>query len=206
MLRIAATAAAVLSVIALFIGAMYLRFSGETKGVPVVVAEQDIPAGTRIADDMVEVAHVPNERVVECAFADPALVVGQFTKLALASGEQVVSSNVTANIGYLGGPAPPISGAGFFKGVRVFTLQIEPVTTEGESVSDLERVNIEISDGGAITVVENVEVRAVLFQWTVTRSGEAISVAVDPEQERILSEALSNSAMVKLSRAACEAR
>jgi len=204
MLRFAAVAAAV---IAAFTGVMYLRFSGDdTHTLPVVVAADDIAAGTAISDGMVKVANVPDDKVVECAFPDPALVVGQFTKVAVASGEQVVPSNVTAGLQDSDGPAPPISGAGFFKGVRVFTLQIQGVITAGEGITYGRRVNIEITDGGAITVIENVEVRGRFFQWTVTRSGTAISVAVDPEQEQLLSEALSNGAMVKLSRAACEAR
>jgi flagella basal body P-ring formation protein FlgA len=76
-LRIAAPSAAVTAVI---LGVMYLRFSGEPEGVPVVVAERNIAAGIKITDEMVEVAHVANEHVVESAYTDPALAVGKWRR------------------------------------------------------------------------------------------------------------------------------
>ena len=52
MLRIAAALAAV----AVFIGALYLRYSGENNHTPIVVATQDIAAGALISPDMIQTA------------------------------------------------------------------------------------------------------------------------------------------------------
>jgi Flp pilus assembly protein CpaB len=59
MLRIAVAAATIAAVLVVFLTATYLRFSaddnGAGRGIPVVVAARDIPAGTTISEDMLEV-------------------------------------------------------------------------------------------------------------------------------------------------------
>lgn len=63
---------------------------------PVVVAKQEIPARTKIAQTMLDVKLVPADTRSEFAYADPAAVVGQVTRFPIAANEQVQSSKVVS--------------------------------------------------------------------------------------------------------------
>src|SRR6266542_5127414 len=89
--------AAVIAVIAAFVGIMYLRFSGDgSKTVGVVVAARDIPAGAIITPDMVAIHDAPEAQTAPNVYQHTAEVIGQVTKVSLAPGEQVVPSKVAA--------------------------------------------------------------------------------------------------------------
>jgi Flp pilus assembly protein CpaB len=102
MLRAAVIAAVAAAIIAVFMGVMYLRFSGDSRerillgrrDPPVVVAAQDIPAGTTVTEEMVEVGYVPED---DGAYSDTASVVGQVTKVAVAEGDQVTASKILSS-------------------------------------------------------------------------------------------------------------
>jgi pilus assembly protein CpaB len=69
---------------------------GNVSGAPeVVVASQDIPAGTRITEGMVGLKSISAEAVLAGVFQDKAEVVNQVTRVPLVAGEQIVPSKVT---------------------------------------------------------------------------------------------------------------
>jgi pilus assembly protein CpaB len=184
---------------------MYLRFSGddgatgtlgppESVDIPVVVAAQDIAAGTKITDETVKVIIVPEELLVAGAYSDTAPVVGQVTNVPVAEREQVTASK-------LGQAVPQWCCPG------KLSFNTEPVTTEGERVLPGNRVDIVIErDGGATTVVENVEVLAVGSEVVTPESQSpatiTVTVAVGPEQTQLLTEALGSGWKISLSRPA----
>ncbi|HET8944495.1 MAG TPA: Flp pilus assembly protein CpaB [Dehalococcoidia bacterium] len=62
----------------------------------VVVASQNIPAGTRITAEMVAVKKLPDSTVLTGAFKAPEAVVGQVTTVPVIAGEQLVPEKITA--------------------------------------------------------------------------------------------------------------
>ena len=103
MLRIALAAVGVIAAIAVFVGVMYLRYANDTVGAPaasccggVVVAARDIPAGTIIESNMVAIREMPEDKAEPNVYHDTAMVIGQMAWFDIASGEQVVSSKITA--------------------------------------------------------------------------------------------------------------
>jgi pilus assembly protein CpaB len=195
--------AAALVVIALIV----LSADGDgdgSNGIPVVVAEQNIAAGTQISAEMVGVIEVPEAQLVAGAYSDTALVVGQVTKGAFAEGEQIIASRLASVVSRQGS----ISG-GIPDGRRALSLDVEPVTTEGERILPGDHIDIKVvRDAGASTVVENVEVLAVGRESNVLPPTETsltqatVTLAVDPEQAQLLAEALSSGAKIRLSRPA----
>jgi pilus assembly protein CpaB len=195
-LRIAAFVAAALG---LFLGVMYVRFSGDertgdersTEGlVPVVVAAKDIAAGTEISEEMVKVVEVPDESVVVGGYSKALLVIGEVTNVAIAAGEQVSGSKV----GALENPAadsrpPPL----MLPEKRAMSVNIEPVAS-GERVRPGDRVDILAANddaGTAMTLVQNVEVLAIARSSARPPSQEireTVTVAVDADQVRVLEE------------------
>lgn len=62
----------------------------------VVVASQNIPAGTRITAEMVAVKKLPDSTILAGAFKAPEAVVGQVTTVPVIAGEQLVPEKITA--------------------------------------------------------------------------------------------------------------
>jgi len=63
---------------------------------PVVVASQDIPAGTRVTEEMLTLKPIASDAVLPGAFLKTDEVVGQVTRVPLVSGEQVIPTKVAA--------------------------------------------------------------------------------------------------------------
>lgn len=63
---------------------------------PVVVANGDISAGTRITEEMVTVKEMTADAVLVEAYRDSGDVVGQVARVPLVTGEQVIPTKVTA--------------------------------------------------------------------------------------------------------------
>ena len=63
--------------------------------VAVVVVNQDVPFGTKITADMVEVRRVPVAMALTGAFSDAKDVVGKVATTPLIAGEQVVAAKVS---------------------------------------------------------------------------------------------------------------
>ncbi len=62
--------------------------------VPVVVAKVDIPARTRITQEMLDVKLLQPEALSPLAFTNVQTAVGQVTRYPLTVGEQVLSTKV----------------------------------------------------------------------------------------------------------------
>jgi len=63
---------------------------------PVVVASQDIPAGTRVTVEMLTLKPIASDAILPGAFLKTEEVVGQVTRVPLVSGEQVIPTKVVA--------------------------------------------------------------------------------------------------------------
>jgi pilus assembly protein CpaB len=77
--------------------------SGETKSV--VVASQDISAGTRITEDMVRVKNVSSDAIVPQALSTTDGVVGSVARFPITTDEQILESRLAS-----GGIAVPEGG------------------------------------------------------------------------------------------------
>jgi pilus assembly protein CpaB len=65
------------------------------KAATVVVAAQDIPAGTTILQEMVTVKSLPASALLTGYISEESLVVGQITSAPIYIGEQVITAKVT---------------------------------------------------------------------------------------------------------------
>jgi len=68
--------------------------SGDTKSV--VVAAQDIPAGTRVTEDMVRVKNVSSDAVVPDALTTTEMVVGSVARFPITADEQILANRLAA--------------------------------------------------------------------------------------------------------------
>jgi len=68
--------------------------SGETKAV--VVASQDIAAGTRITEDMVRVKNMSSDSAVPSAFSTTELVVGSVARFPITADEQILANRLAS--------------------------------------------------------------------------------------------------------------
>jgi Flp pilus assembly protein CpaB len=98
MLRIPAAAAAIATLLAVFLTAVYLRFSDDdngagSRGIPIVVAARDIPAGTRISADMLAFVEGQGDALPFGMPPDP--LVGEVTTVSIAQGERITASKIT---------------------------------------------------------------------------------------------------------------
>jgi Flp pilus assembly protein CpaB len=138
---------------------------------PTVVAAQPIPAGTVITAEMVNVAVVSEPAVA--AFDDTSSVVGQVAVITIAPGEQITPAKISS----VWRPGPPPGP----RNLRAIAISTEPVTTEGQTLLPGARIDITVDrEGGAATVLEDIEVLAV--QTVETPNSSSITVAVLPEQ------------------------
>jgi pilus assembly protein CpaB len=110
-----------------------------TGGTAVVVATQDISAGTAITEDMVEVKTVPDDLLLTGTYDEPSLVVGEQTKVAILAGEQLSSAKI--------GLAVPEDGlAGVVPtGMRAISLQVEEKTAVGGLLLPGDRVDVYVT-------------------------------------------------------------
>jgi pilus assembly protein CpaB len=136
---IAGMVAAVLVFVALQQGDSPTRVSTSGATASVVVAKQDITAGTRITDDMVEVADLPEELLIADASVDTELVVGQTARIKILEGEQLAPSKVGAqnDTEGLAGVVP--------LGTRGFSISVDEVTAVGGNLLTGNRVDVYMS-------------------------------------------------------------
>ncbi len=130
--------------------------------VAVVVAAQDIAAGTKVSEGMLKVMEVPEALALSGAFADSTPIVGQVTRYAVLSGEQITPGKV--------GPTVKGEGLGYVvpAGKRAVGIQVKEVTAVGGLLLPGDRVDvIAVFEGegdastSVITVLQGVEVLAV---------------------------------------------
>ena len=114
--------------------------SGDTKSV--VVASQDIAAGTRITEDMVRVKNVSTDAVVPQALTTTEVVVGSVARFPITTDEQILENRLAA-----GGIA--VSGGGAFpvayivpEGMRAVAVNTKQVINAGGLVLPGDRVDL----------------------------------------------------------------
>jgi pilus assembly protein CpaB len=108
----------VLGLVAAVLVVVVLTSSGDSGGsvrtssggdVPVVVAKFDIPAGSKLTIDNVELSFVPESVKLAQAFGTTEGVVDQVTKVPLVAGEQVIPTKLAAGPGFALGDNPPLA-------------------------------------------------------------------------------------------------
>jgi pilus assembly protein CpaB len=105
--------------------------------VDVVVASQDIDAGDEINADMVELASLPVNALVDEAFTDEALVVGTRAQVRVARGDQLAPSKVV-------GEGDDGEGVAFIipAGMRAMSVEVTEETSVGGLVLPGDRVDV----------------------------------------------------------------
>jgi pilus assembly protein CpaB len=129
----------------------------------VVVAAHDIAARTTLKADMLKLADVPKDSVLDGAFSNVDDLDGQITRYPLVSGEQVVSSKV-------GAQEKGTAGLSFVvpAGMRAFSIKVSEesgvggLTLPGDLVDVIGIMKRDIVGiDKAVTLVQSVEVLAV---------------------------------------------
>jgi pilus assembly protein CpaB len=139
----------------------------------VVVASQNISAGSQITAEMVKVVDVPTTLLATNAITDSAVAVGQTARFPISEGQQLVTSAF--------GAQSEEDGLAYVvpKGMRAMALSVEEVTAVGGllrpgdrvdviAVFDSERNILELLTGPvesrpttSVTVLQNVEILAI---------------------------------------------
>jgi len=129
----------------------------------VVVAAHNIAARTALKSNMLEVADIPTDSVLDGTFSNTDDLEGQVTRYPLVSGQQVVASQI-------GIQNKDDTGLSFVvpQGMRAFSVSVSEETGVGGMILPGDLVDvIAILDEGtvgvdkAVTIVQNVEVLAV---------------------------------------------
>ena len=114
--------------------------SGETKAV--VVASQDIAAGTRITEDMVRVKNVSSDSAVPSAYSTTELVVGSVARFPITADEQILGNRLASGgIEVPTGDDIPLTYI-VPEGMRAMAVNTEQVITAGGLVLPGDYVDI----------------------------------------------------------------
>jgi len=163
----------------------------------VVVASQDIAAGIRITEGMVETKEIAIDTVLAGVFSDTEGVIGQVARIPLVAGEQVITTKVTATGAAIAdGENPPLAFV-IPEGKRAVSIQVSNVIgasgliRPGDYVDVILAVQIQAGSGDgnsdqsqnqiAQTILQNVLVLSVDQDVTraVVSEGEAAPVVGD---------------------------
>ena len=183
---------------------VYLRSAGGDGGgdvsggvvTPVVVANQSIPVGTRVTEEMVTLKDITSDAVLMDAYRDTGDVVGQVTRVPLVTGEQVIPAKVTATGAAIADVENPPLAYVVSEGQRAVAIQVDTVIgasgliRPGDYVDVILTVRVEggqtdaeggvFLEGGrdqiAQTILQNAQVLSI--DQNVTRT-----VAVEGEEE-----------------------
>jgi len=114
--------------------------SGETKSV--VVASQDIAAGTRITEDMVRVKNVSSDAVVPQALTTTETVVGSVARFPITTDEQILENRLAAGgITVTDGDKLPVTYI-IPEGMRAMAVNTRQVVNAGGLVLPGDRVDL----------------------------------------------------------------
>jgi pilus assembly protein CpaB len=183
----------VMLLLALFLGAVsavlivvYLSQSGGGDGgdsaqpalgtAPVVVAAQEIPAGTRVTAEMLTVSNLPTTAVLTGAFEAPDDIVGTVTRVPVTAGEQVISSKITGGDLALSEYGEDIPASVLIPdGMRAVSISVSKLTSAGgliragDYVDIILTLSVEVLDDDgeeagqnqvAGTILQNVQILA----------------------------------------------
>ncbi len=173
---------------------VYLSQAGEGGGgevsgaevTPVVVASQDIAAGSRITEGMVETKEIAIDTVLAGVFSGTEGVIGQVARVPLVVGEQVITTKVTATGAAIAdGENPPLAFV-IPEGKRAVSIQVSNVIgasgliRPGDYVDVILTMEVE-EDNIAQTILQNVLVLSVDQDVTraVVSEGEEAPVVGD---------------------------
>jgi Flp pilus assembly protein CpaB len=136
---IAGMVAAVLVFVALQQGDSGTTISTGGATASVVVASQDINAGTEITEDMVKIVDLPESLLVNGAVVDTELVVGQTARVKILESEQLAPSKI--------GVDPESEGlSGVVPiGTRGFSISVDEVTAVGGNLLTGHKVDVYMS-------------------------------------------------------------
>jgi Flp pilus assembly protein CpaB len=186
---------------------VYLRSAGDDAAgggsvssgptTPVLVAAQNISAGTKVTTEMLTVKSVASADILIGAFSDSDDLVGQITLVPVLAGEQVVSAKVVggdASFTPLGGD-PPVSLV-IPEGMRAVSASVSNVAAvgglvrPGDYVDVILAVSFEEETGlgdntGATTILQNVQLIAIDQDVTTTTVGELGSTVAEGTEEVI---------------------
>ncbi len=168
-----------LGVVAAVLIAVYLTGAKGDEGgsvsgptVSVVVASQNISAGTRITAEMLAVKNVLDTTVVTGAFTETEPLVGQVTVVPVVAGEQIITDKVTATGNAAVsqyGENPPLSLL-LEPGQRGVSVEISSLVGAGGLIRPGDRVDVILSvktesEAGnnqiAVTVLQNLKILAI---------------------------------------------
>jgi len=139
------------------------------------VAAEEIATGTRITAEMVTVKAIPTELVLLDVLAQSEDVVGKVALVPLIPGEQVVASRVAA-VSEAGQileaesladtvplTKPPATCEIDNCGQRAVSVAVAPLTSSGGQIRPGDRVDVVLAfqDGGAITIMQDIEVLSI---------------------------------------------
>ncbi|MDO8611585.1 MAG: Flp pilus assembly protein CpaB [Dehalococcoidia bacterium] len=120
---------------------------------PVVVASQDIPAGMRITEEMVDPKPISAEAVLSGAFEKKGDVVGQVARVPIVAGEQIVPSKVTATGAAITDVENPPLAYVIPEGKRAVSIQVDNVIGASGLIRPGDYVDViltvQVQSGGA---------------------------------------------------------
>jgi pilus assembly protein CpaB len=134
--------------------------------VNVAVAAQDIPAGTRLTEDMLKIAPVAPETLLEGTYTEVPALAGFVTRYPVATGEQITLAKIGIEAGNEDGLSFIIPD-----GQRAIAASVTQVSSVGGLLLPGNRVDViavfdETGQGSqdgdkAVTLFQNIEVLAV---------------------------------------------
>jgi len=150
-------------------------------GVPVVVANVEIQAGTKITAEMLTIKEFPEDAVLTGAFPTTDDVVDQITTTRVIAGEQVIADKITATGDNLeafdGNPPLALIVTEGFRGVAIEVNSIVGAggnLRPGDYVDVILTVKVEAGEGKrnqiAATVLQNLQVLAIDQSVTTSRA------------------------------------
>lgn len=149
---------------------------------PVVVATQDIAAGTRVTEEMVEIKEISSGGVLAGVFGDAADVVGQVTRVPLVTGEQVIPTKVTlTGAAITSGGNPPLAYV-VPEGKRAVSVQVSSVIAASGLIRPGDYVDVILSirvqgeevggDGTSNSTIDQIAV-------TILQNAQVLSIDQD---------------------------
>jgi len=152
---------------------------------PVVVAAGDIEIGAKLKPGDLRVVTLPQASVPPGAFASPSKVVGRGAILPISKGDFVLPNKLAAVDAGSGLPSmiPP--------GMRAVSVRVNDVVSVAGFVQPGARVDVmDTSNGGTVTVLQNVAVIAVgtslLERLAGEQSSPVITLLVSPDDAQKL--------------------
>jgi pilus assembly protein CpaB len=166
-----------LGVVAAILIAVYLSGAKSDSGggsvggsnVPVVVATVEIPAGTKIDANMVEVKNFPQGAVLAGNFSKPEDVLNQVTTVRVVPGEQVIAGKITGTgeeiANYEGDPPLALVVS---EGMRGTAVEVNSIVGAGGNIRPGDTVDviltIKVKAGESATDTGNDQIAATILQ------------------------------------------